>query len=436
MRAKFRCLNWRNVETEQTGVRKLLGVKPRLYSLIAFLALSASTAAAQRPFPAVHDGLVVEGGNYRHDGALVVQGKLTLRNLTLELHGPIEVAAGATLELEGVTLNVADPPGAANGVSGLNCDGPAHIKVHNSTMRPIGTAHPMWGVRGEIEVENFKTLNSELHLSHAKARLDGLTIFELEISHESQVVAHGLDLVFLSTHSSDDDALKFAHIPVEKAFSGTLAMGSGARAELHDTKLQIFLLYLHGHARAELEDLDRVQLALTPDCQGTLRLPHGRVGTAARPLEFPGTGESNCGFHLMLNNVNVDTWDVYAVGHAKLTFDDSLIDELIVSNQASVVVRNSSLYADWLGVGDDAQLEVKGSTVGALRLAAERPDLATSEIHVSGHGSAQFERVRFDCGLVASGDATVRVKAAKSPLKFVRSSGGAQVLVDGRAAGR
>ncbi|MDE3201245.1 MAG: hypothetical protein KGN79_10035 [Acidobacteriota bacterium] len=402
----------------------------------AVYAFACAPGGAQTELPALHDGLVVVGGSYRHDGSLVVQGRLTLRNLTLELHGPIEVMSGARLELDRVALTVADPPGAANGISGLNCKGPAHIVVRNSTMRPIGTAHPMWGVRGQIEVENFKTLNSELHLDHAKARLDGLTIFELEISHDSQVKANGLDLVFLSTHSSENDSLQFAHIPVERPFSRTLMMGSGARAELQNARLQIFLLYLHGHARAELEDIDRAQLALTPDCQGTLRLPHGRMGTASKPFEFPAAGQSNCGFHLRLNNVNVDTWDVYAIGHAQLTFENSLIDELIVSNEASVTVRNSDLYADWLGVGDQAKLNVEDSTVGALRLAAERPDLATSQIHVSGRGVARFNRVRFDCGLVANGHAKVRVEASKVPLKFVRSSGDAQVLVDGRIAGR
>ena len=399
--------------------------------LVVTYVAACEMARAQTTLPTPHDGLVVENGSYRHDGLLSVQGKVTFRHLKLELHGPIDLAQGASLELDDVTLNIADPPGAANGVSGLRCDGPAHIMVRDSTMQPLGSAHPMWNVRGEIEIQNFKTVNSELHLDHARARLDGLDIFELEISHQSQVVAHGLNLIFLSTHSSNDDRLSFARIPVDRRFTRTLNMGSGAHAELHDVQLQIFLLYLHGHAQASLAHLDRIQLALFPDCQGTLRLPHGRMGTTARPAEFPVPVASNCPFHLTLNDVNVDTWDVYAGGHASLTLEDSLIDELILNSHASITVRNSSLYADWLGIGDDARLNVEDSTVGALRLAAERPDLATSEIHVGGRGEARFTGVRFDCGLVASDQARVRIERPVARLKYTRQSGNAEIKTSG-----
>lgn len=404
----------------------------RCFGLTLCLVAGLGGAQAQMALPAVHDGLVVNGGSYRHDGPLVVEGRVALRHLTLELHGPIEVKAGARLELDGVTLNVADPPGAANGVSGLNCDGAAQIVVRDSTMQPMGTAHPMWGVQGTIDVHNFKTVNSELHLNHARARIDGLKIFELEISRQSQVKATQLDLVFLSTHSSEDDRLDFSGIPVDRRFSRTLHMGSGARAELHDAQVQIFLLYLHGHAQAKLEHLDRVQLALSPDCRGTLRLPHGRIGTAEKPAEFPAAGESTCGFHLTLSDVNVDTWDVYAGGHADLRFEDSLIDELVATDHAAITVKHSSLYADWLIVGDEARLDVEDSTVGALRLAKERPDLATSEIHVNGNGVARFVRVQFDCGLVAADEAHVRIEAPAAPLQYMRKNGNAQVeLVPG-----
>src|ERR1700676_1655003 len=170
---------------------------------------------AEQPLPPLHDGAILSGpGEFRHDGALLVQGKVTLKQMTLALHGPIRVAAGATLELDDVHLVVSDPDGAPNGASGLRCEGPAHVIVRHSTMAPAGSAHPMWSLQGDVDVDGFATTNSEFHLNQAQARLDGLKIFELEISHQSRVTARGLDLVFLSTHSSDDDHLRFERIPV------------------------------------------------------------------------------------------------------------------------------------------------------------------------------------------------------------------------------
>lgn len=401
---------------------------PALSAFVLLAAVvTASPAFADRPLPALHDGLTVSGGTYRHDGPLHVQGRVTLRNLTLELHGPIEVAEGARFELDGVTLNVADPPSSQNGVSGLRCIGPAQILVRNSTMQPIGTAHPMWGIRGTVTVHNFSTTNSEFHLDHAQAQLDGLKIFELEISHESRVTGNGLDLVFLSTHSSDDDRLSFADIPVDRRFSQKLSLGSGASADLHDAQVQIFLLYIHGAAKASLANLDRVQLALFPRCNGTLTLPHGRIGSAATPVNFPDQRASDCPFQLQLKNVNVDTWDVYAGGKADLTFQDSLIDELVADGDAQIRVKNSDLYADWFVVGGRARVTVENSTVGALRLASQRPDLATSEIHVNGNGFARFSSVRFDCGVVAGDHATVEIERPSARPAYVRTSGNAKV---------
>ena len=389
----------------------------------------AAHAVADKPLPAMHDGLVVSGGGpYSHEGELFVQGKVALSHLTLDLAGPICVAAGASLTLDHVKLLVSDPPSARNGVSGLRCEGPAHVVVRNSTMAPVGTAHPMWGLRGEVDVSNFDTVNSEFHLDHAKARLDNLKIFELEISNQSQVTARGLDLVFLSTHAGPDDQLRFADIPVEKKFSQTLTLGSGARAEIADSRLQIFLLYLHGKASASLSHLDRVQLALFPECAGTLRLPHGRLGTDDRPALFPAPGSSDCPFHLSLIDVNVDTWDVYASGHAALTFEDSLIDELVAGGDAQIKVRDSTLYADWLGLSGDARLEVENSTVGALGLAKERPDLATSEIQAGGRSFARFSGVRFDCGIVATDQAHVEIVHPAAAPKFTRHSGSAEIV--------
>lgn len=398
--------------------------------LLAPLALSA-LVFAERPLPPLHDGSVMSGpGEFRHDGELFVQGKVSLRQMTLALHGPIRVAAGATLEFDDVNLIISDPDGAPNGTSGLSCEGPAHIIVRHSTMAPAGSAHPMWGLKGEVDVDEFTTTNSEFHLDHAQARLHGLKIFELEISHQSRVTAQRLDLVFLSTHSSDDDWLRFENIPVDRPFSQALNLGSGAHADLAETRIQFFLLYMHGRARAELAHMDRVQLAISPDCDGTMRLPRGRLGTAAQPALFPDPAKSNCAFRIRLNDVNVDTWDVYAAGHARLTLEDSQIDELVASDHAAIEVRNSDVYADWLAVAGDASITVSDSVVGALRLAEERPDLATSQVRVTGRGRAAFHQVRFDCGIVAEDDAVVSVSQPTTPPKYTRHTGNAVVRTD------
>ena len=348
----------------------------KLFCVVPLVPLCLLAAAkAEKPLPPLHDGVVLTGpGEFRRDGELRIEGKVTLKQMTLALHGPIRVAAGATFELDDVHLVISDPDGAPNGTSGLRCEGPAHVIVRHSTMAPAGSAHPMWSLQGEADVDGFETTNSEFHLNHAQARLDGLKIFELEISHESRVSAHGLDLVFLSTHSGNDDHLRFENIPVDRAFTRTLNLGSGAHAELTDARIQFFLLYVHGGAEAALAHMDRVQLAMFPECDGTMRLPRGRQGSAAKPALFPDAATSNCTFRISLNDVNVDTWDLYAAGHAKLTLEDSQIDELVASDHAAIEVRNSDVYADWLAVAGDASISVADSTVGALRLASQRPD--------------------------------------------------------------
>lgn len=389
-------------------------------------------AIVERPLPAIQDGAVLTGpGHFRHEGELFVEGKVTLKHMTLDLHGPIRVAADATLELDDVHLVISDPDGAPNGTSGLHCDGPAHVIVRHSTMIPVGSAHPMWLLQGTLDVDRFTTFNSEFHLKKVQARLDKLKIFELEISHESQVTARGLDLVFLSTHSSENDHLRFINIPVDRAFTRTLDLGSGARARLTDSRMQFFLLYVHGRTDATLAHIDRVQLAISPQCDGTLRLPGGRLGSAAEPADFPDARSSNCPFHIRLEDVNVDTWDIYAAGHAKLTVEDSRIDELNAGDDATIAVRNSTVYADWLGISGDARIRVANSTVGALRLASQRPDLATSQIRVSGRGRASFSGVRFDCGIVTEDDASVSISHAVTPPKYLRHSGNSVIRVDG-----
>jgi hypothetical protein len=403
---------------------------------LRLLALSFSISSwllAQKALPPVHDGVVLSGpAEFRHDGELLVEGRVTLRHMTLHLRGPIRVAAGAILELDDVHLLVSDEPGAPNGTSGLRCEGPAHVTILRSTMVPEGAAHPMWQLKGDVDVDGFATTNSEFHLDHTHARLKGLKIFELEISHESRVIAHGLELVFLSTHTGEEDHLQFEDVPVDRAFTRTLDLGSGAHAELTDARIQYFLLYVHGRSSAELSHMERVQLALSPDCEGTLRLLKGRLGSAAEPEVFPKPHASNCPFHIGLNDVNVDTWDVYAGGHAKLTLNDSQIDELIASGSADIKVVNSTVYADWLGVNDGAKMTIENSTVGALSLAGERPDLATSQIRVTGRGHAEFTKVRFDCGIVAEDDAVVSIAQVLRPPKYMRKSGHAVIRTDGR----
>ena len=100
--------------------------------------------------------------------------------------------------------------------------------------------------------------------------------------------------------------------------------------------------------------------------------------------------------------MNADTWDVYAGGEANLTFTNSVIDELTANGHARITVRDSDVYADWLSLDGESQLEVDRSTVGAQRLVAQRPDLATSQVRVNGHSHASFDHVTFDCGVVAT----------------------------------
>jgi hypothetical protein len=177
--------------------------------------------------------------------------------------------------------------------------------------------------------------------------------------------------------------------------------------------------------------MDRVQLALSPDCEGTLRLPKGRLGSASKPAIFPEPNASNCPFRITLNDVNVDTWDVYAGGRAKLTLNDSQIDELVASDHANLTVLKSNVYADWLGVNDDATMMIEASTVGALRLAASRPDLATSQVRVTGRGRATFNEVRFDCGVVAKDDSVVSITRPIQPPKYANTSGRAVIRREG-----
>ena len=158
----------------------------RVVSRLAVSFLMSSPLFPQTALPSVHDGLVLSGpGEFLHEGELFVQGRVTLRNLTLHLAGPIRVAEDATLEFDNVHLLVSDPEGAPNGTSGLRCEGPAHIIIRQSTMTPLGSAHPMWLLKGELDLDGFATTNSEFHLDHVRARLNRLKIFELEMQWQS-----------------------------------------------------------------------------------------------------------------------------------------------------------------------------------------------------------------------------------------------------------
>jgi hypothetical protein len=392
-------------------------------ALFCFLLTLAFPAFGQKPLPDLKDGAVVdEKAEFRHDGPLLISGHVKLKGISLDLRGPITVASGAELELEDVKIQVSDPPASPNGTSGLHCDGPVKISIHRSSMVPQGGAHPIWQLKGHLAVNDFQTKNSEFHLDHVQARLENFSIFELEISRSSHVVGRHLHLIFLSTHTGDDDQLEFSDIPADQSFSRALRMGSLASADLTDTTAQFFLLYVHGSSNVRLRNIGRAQLAIMPACKGTFSLPHGLVGSAKVPVVVPAPGTSNCPFRLELSHVNADTWDVYAGGDADLTFTNSVIDELTADSHAKLTVRNSDIYADWLSLAGDAQLQVDNSTVGALRLAEQRPDLATSEIRVGGRSHAVFDHVNFDCGIVAADNSTITIRDSVASPKYVHRS--------------
>lgn len=402
-------------------------------SLYLFLLTLAFPAFGQRNLPALKDGTVIdEKATFRQDGPLLIAGRVKLRGISLDLRGAITVASGADLELENVTIKVSDPPRSPNGSSGLRCEGPAKITIHRSTMTAEGSAHPIWWLQGNIAVDDFQTTNSEFHLDHVQATLENFTIFELEISHSSHVLGRHLRLVFLSTHTGNDDKLEFSDIPADQPFSRKLDMGSLASADLTDTTTQFFLLYVHGSSQVSLSRIGRAQLAIAPACQGIFKLPHGLVGSAKTTVIVPEPDASNCPFRLRLNEVNADSWDVYAGAGADLTFTNSVIDELTANSHAKLTIRDSDVYADWLSLDGDAQLQVDHSTVGAQRLAAQRPDLATSQVRVHGHSHATFDHVNFDCGVVATESSTTVIRDSVRSPKYIRRSDGATVTTNPR----
>lgn len=161
-----------------------------------------------------------------------------------------------------------------------------------------------------------------------------------------------------------------------------------------------------------------------------MTLPRGIVGSTASPVIIPDPKASDCLFRFRLAEVNADTWDVYAGSDADLMFTDSVIDELNANGQAKVSVRNSEVYADWISLGGAAKLKVENSTVGAQRLAAERPDLATSQIRLSGQAEAIFDHVKFDCGIVAAGNSHLVITDSSMAPKYIRRAEKATVHTD------
>jgi hypothetical protein len=388
-------------------------------------------ALAQKRLPPLVDGTVIDQkGAYRQDGPLHIEGKVKISGIDLDLRGPITVAAGANLELDHVKIQVSDPPDSSNGASGLHCAGAATITISNSTMNATGSAHPIWRLQGKLSVDDFQTVNSEFHLEHVQASLTNFSIFELEISNSSEVVGKHLRLVFLSTHTGEDEKLEFSDIPSKKPFSRKLRMGSLAHADLSDTSAELFLVYVHGKSDVALNRIGRAQLAMFPSCRGSLTLPHGMVGSRAAPVIIPDPKASDCPFEFRLAEVNADTWDVYAGAGADLTFTNSVIDELNADHDAKISVRDSEIYADWMSLGGAAKVKVENSTVGAERLAGERPDLATSQIRLSGQAEGRFDRVKFDCGIVAAGTSNLVITDSSKPPKYIRRAEKATVRTD------
>lgn len=401
--------------------------------LIPLFLIFSLPAVAQARLPPLTDGTIINGkGPYRQDAPLRLQGHIKLQDIELDLRAPVIVAAGADLEINNARIQVSDPPNSPNGTSGLRCEGPAKITIRNSKMTTIGSAHPIWSLRGNLTVDDFQTLNSEFHQDDVQAQLMNFSIFELEISHSSDVVGKHLRLVFLSTHTDDDERLEFSDIPADQPFSRKLQMGSRAQANLTDTSAKLFLVYVHGKTQVGLNRIGRAQLAMFPRCRGTFTLPHGHLGSSTAPVIIPEPNASDCGFQFRLAEVNADTWDVYVGDDSDLTFTNSVIDELTADGHANVFIRDSELYADWLSWAGDAKLRVENSTVGAQRLAAQRPDLATSQVRLGGHSEATFDHVTFDCGIVAAGNSSlVVVHPVRSP-QYIRQRDQATVKTDPR----
>ncbi|MCU1269177.1 MAG: hypothetical protein JWN74_471 [Acidobacteriaceae bacterium] len=66
--------------------------------LYAVLSL-AVPAFGQKTLPELKDGTVIdEKMEFRHDGPLLISGRVKLRGISLDLRGPITVASGADLD--------------------------------------------------------------------------------------------------------------------------------------------------------------------------------------------------------------------------------------------------------------------------------------------------------------------------------------------------
>jgi hypothetical protein len=75
-------------------------------------------------------------------------------------------------------------------------------------------------------------------------------------------------------------------------------------------------------------------------------------------------------------------------------------------------------------------VKIENSTVGAQRLSDERPDLATSQVRLSGQAEAIFDHVKFDCGIVAAENSNLVITNSVTPPKYIRRAQKATVRTD------
>jgi len=64
------------------------------------------------------------------------------------------------------------------------------------------------------------------------------------------------------------------------------------------------------------------------------------------------------------------------------------------------------------------------------RLAAQRPDLATSQVRIAGRSEAILDHVKFDCGIVASGNSNVVIHDPVISPKYIREMDEATVKTE------
>ena len=81
------------------------GGRPMKFRFLYIFLILALPALGQKPLPALQNGTVIdEKTEFRHDGSLLIAGHVKLKGISLDLRGPVTVAAGADLELEDVNI--------------------------------------------------------------------------------------------------------------------------------------------------------------------------------------------------------------------------------------------------------------------------------------------------------------------------------------------